>query len=308
MLPTQSFTSTPSPTTAAKTSPAALVRTRHDGVWKGEALSREDLLQMLDTSITSLTGIQDAGQAWKSFFKPGERVAIKVNAMTNGAVHAPLVIAVTQRLQDIGIAAEQITIYDRTTGELKNAGFPVNRTGNGVRCYSSDNDFAEAGEVATMPVYLNRPLMECDALINMAILKGFTYGGISFAMKNHYGSVNSPHRFHDPHFTEGICGLNALPQIKDRTRLVIGDVLTPETALDSTDYVMLGGQNTILMSRDPVAFDAVGLEMVCAGLGSLKGANTKAIQHQAREWLKTAQELGLGISDMQQIEIRDNTL
>jgi hypothetical protein len=305
LLPSPSKTPAPEPAVATESPASTLVRTRHDKVWNGEELSGEALRQMLDTSVTALTGIEDANQAWRSLFKAGEKVAIKVNAMANGSVHPALVLAVTQRLQDNGILPEQITIYDRTTEELKNAGFPVNRTGKGVRCYSSDNDFAEAGQVAGMPVYLNRPLMECDALINMGILKGFTYGGISFAMKNHYGSVNSPYRFHEAMFTRGICGLNALPQIQGRTRLVIGDLLTPETIADSTDYVMLGGQNSILMSHDPVATDVVGLEMARVGLDGLKGTSTKAITHQAQEWLKAAGEQGLGASDLGRIGIRE---
>ena len=104
-------------------------------------------------------------------------------------MHVPLVIAVTQRLQDCGITPEQITIYDRTTEELENSGFPVNRAGKGIRCFGSDGDYSEAGEVATWPVGLNRSLFDCDALINIGVLKGFTLGGISFALKNHYRLV-----------------------------------------------------------------------------------------------------------------------
>jgi uncharacterized protein (DUF362 family) len=51
-----------------------------------------------------------------------------------------------------------------------------------------------------MPVGLNRSLLECDALINICILKGFTLGGMSFALKNHYGSVENPGRFHESRF------------------------------------------------------------------------------------------------------------
>ncbi len=105
--------------------PSKVVRTHHSGVWADKTLVPDVLRQMLDVSITKLTGVEDARAAWAALFKPGERIAIKVNAFSNSIIwtHAALVMEVTKCLQEAGIAAEQITIYDYRTSELTRAGF-----------------------------------------------------------------------------------------------------------------------------------------------------------------------------------------
>jgi hypothetical protein len=54
-------------------------------VWDGEALAPEAIRQMLNASLTELTGLNDAGEAWVSLFNPGERIAIEVNTSSKVA-------------------------------------------------------------------------------------------------------------------------------------------------------------------------------------------------------------------------------
>ncbi len=88
--------------------PSKIVHTHHAGAWDSDALVPEAIRQMLDTSITELTGLNDAGEAWAALFDPSERVAIKVNAFRNSIIwtHVPLVMAVTECLQEVGVPAE----------------------------------------------------------------------------------------------------------------------------------------------------------------------------------------------------------
>ncbi len=279
-----------------------VIQTRCATVWQGENLAREAVRKMLDASITQLTGIKDANEAWRALFAPHERIAIKVNSVANGSTHLSLVLAVTERLQDIGVRPEQITLYDRLSNELSDAEFPVNRSGSAVRCYGTDDQFAAAGDIDGMPVRLSRVLADCDALINMPILKASTIGGISFAMKNHYGSMEDPARFHSRYLVPGINGLNALEPIRQRTRLIIGDVLNVKTHADSTGYAVVGGTNSILMSFDPIAHDSVGLQMASEALSAL-GKDPFVVQAFAAEWLEAGKGFGLGTNDPANIEL-----
>ena len=79
------------------TVPSRVIQTHHTGVWSNQTLVPGALRQMLDASITKLTGLSDAGEAWAALFKPGERIAIKVNTFSNSLIwtHVPLVLAVT---------------------------------------------------------------------------------------------------------------------------------------------------------------------------------------------------------------------
>ena len=129
--------------------PSTVVHTHHAGVWSGEDLVPNAVRQMLDTSITRLTGLNDAREAWRALFDPGERIAIKVNAFRNSLIftHVPLVTAVTDSLQEAGIPAENIVIYDYYTSELEEAGFAVNPDGPGVRCVGTDRAYSDGFEI-----------------------------------------------------------------------------------------------------------------------------------------------------------------
>jgi len=292
-----------------------VIRTLHAGAWDVGSLVPQALGQMLDASLTKLTGLNDAREAWAALFAPGERVAIKVNSIVTGASHVPLAIAVAERLQAAGIPAEQICIYDRYTQELKRADYPINRDGPGVRCYGTDDDgpgtrrtvgandhYVTGWQILNSPIGLSEILANCDALINIPILKTAPEMGISCAMKNHFGSFGNPMIFHAA-FEYAVSELNALPPIKDRTRLIIGDALATSTRGDGYGYEVVSiGKAALLMSFDPVAHDATALQMAREALIA-KEDDPEAMMAQASEWLATGAELKVGTNDPQEIEL-----
>ena len=307
-------TSTPSAPTATETQTASpqadtalLVRARHSAAWQGADLDPAALRQMLDACLARLTGLEDAGEAWKSLFKPHERIAIKVNSMVHGCTHPALALAVAGCLQDAGVPAEQITLYDRWSQELLSSRFPVSSSGTGVRCLGTDGQFVDGWSVANVPVRFSQILMDADALINIPVLKAFSVGGLSFAQKNHYGSIDNPGRFHAPNFTAGVTGINALEPVRSRTRLIIGDVLSQDTRQDWTNYVVVGGHEALLMSHDPVALDAVGLQMAIETLEPM-GLNLGSVTSQAEGWLQAGEDIGLGVCDLARINIEEINL
>jgi uncharacterized protein (DUF362 family) len=265
---------------------------------------------MLDVSVAKLTGLEEARDAWEVLFSPDERVAIKVNSIWGGATHPELVMALTDCLQAVGIPAEQIFIFDRNTSELESEGYPVNVDGPGVRCYGNGEDWGDSGNYTSgwtlleQEIKLSDILLSCDALINVPILKRGG-PGISFAMKNHYGTFDIPSSFHGSNFERGIPELNALPPIKDRTRLIVGDALAEHSyngLLDGYEIMAIG--NTILVGFDPVAFDAVGLQMVIDTLdvdGRKSYARLATIE--AEPWLAVGAEIGLGTNDPANIDL-----
>jgi hypothetical protein len=136
----------------------------------------------------------------------------------------------------------------------------------------------------------------------MPILKNHGTTGISFALKNHYGSINNPVAFHGPNAT-GMPGLNNLPAIRERTRLVIGDALT--ACLTGWGSAKTG--DSILMSFDPVAHDASGLRHWIKVAGE-EGVATQWAERTANRWLQGAQQLGIGAGEMSQIDYLEETL
>jgi hypothetical protein len=286
--------------------PSKVVYTHHAGVWNGDQLSPEALRQMLDASITKLTGLNDAREAWAALFKPTEKVAIKVNAFGNSIIwtHVPLVNAVVASLQDVGLPAEQIFIYDHLS-VFKDAGYEVNKDGPGVRCLE-ETDFTGEWKVAKATVRLSSTLQSCDALINMPVLKSHMISGLTFAMKNHYGSVDYPSVLHSS-IEQAIPELNALPPIRDRTRLVIGDVLEANLKYaGSWPYWKADWKgDSILMSFDPVAHDTLGMQIL-ERLQTENNANVSSfLRELAVSYLKTGAELGLGTDDPENMEVAE---
>ena len=280
--------------------PSRVIQTHHAGVWSDKALVPGALRQMLDASITKLTGLNDAGEAWAALFRPGEKIAIKVNTFSNSLIwtHYPLVKAVTDSLQEAGIPAGQITIFDAQNFELTTAGYPVNQDGPGVRCAGIFSDSSDQpSEVLGKKIYLGNILKNCNALINIPILKSHMMSGITFAMKNHYGSFPSPSTLHSGDMRE-IAALNALPEIKDRTRLIIGDALSANLRYANSypywqeDWI----GDSIFMSYDPVAHDTLGLQLLTRELEKV-GGNPGSLVGMATPAINYAVELGLGTSD-----------
>jgi hypothetical protein len=285
--------------------PSKVVRTHHAGVWDGEVLVPEAIRQMLDASVTALTGLDDPIAAWQALFAPNERIAIKVNVFRNSLIwtHLPLVQAVTNSLQEAGVPAEQIVVFDYYTDELETAAYPVNRDGPGVRCYGTDQDYTGGFSAADRDIELSNILLNCDALINMPVLKSHMISGFTFALKNHYGSLSRPEVLHAS-IGRAMAGLNALPPIKDRTRLIVGDMLEAciryRGAWPYWEADTVG--DSILMSFDPVAHDTIGLQVLTQMLAD-DGGSTTAMMRMATPCLESSAELGLGTNDPANMEL-----
>jgi hypothetical protein len=301
----------PEPVKFYPAAPSTVVETHHAGAWSGENLEPGALRSMLDASITRLTGLNDAREAWAALFLPEERIAIKVNAFRNSTIwtHPPLVKALTDALVEAGLPAENITIFDATTLELEEAGYAVNPDGPGVRCAGSDSNYeTNRVHVNYARIKLSSILANCDALINMPVLKSHMMAGITFAMKNHYGSYQSPELLHTTDMKE-VAALNALPYIKDRTRLIVGDALQANLRYNNSwpyweaDWT----GDSIFMSFDPLAHDTLGLQKLTRLLKE-DGGDPTGIENMAAPALSHGAEIGIGTSDLANIKFEEINL
>jgi hypothetical protein len=312
-LPTSTITATASPVRRSDiiqyypSVPSRVVHTHHRGVWDGDTLQPEALKQMLDNSMTRLTGLSDSITAWQALFSPDERVAIKVNCLPYGKywTHVPLVMAVVDRLQAAGVPGSQIFIYDRSSSDLSGAGFTINRESTGIRCYGTDLQYESGWKIADSSISLSNILLQCDALINMPILKTHAMdgAGMSFAMKNHYGTFDQPQNFHFDRLLLGLPALNALAPIKDRTRLIIGDALK----IVQNNWFSAFDSDFISMGFDPVAHDVLGLKALNK-VQEQNGIDPVPTRQRATAWLQNAAALGVGTDQMSNIEFLEEML
>lgn len=282
-----------------------VVHARHAEAWREGKLNPEAIRAMLDAAMMQLTGASSVRDAWGGLFFPDEKIAIKVNAFRYSAIftHTQLVKAVTDSLSEVGIPDEQIFVYDYLSSELTTAGYTLNDKQTGVQYLGTDSRYQRGYSINGKSVGLSQILLDCHALINMPVLKSHMLSGVTFAMKNHYGSVDNPESLHSP-MNENLAALNALPDIKDRTRLVVGDILeaclrhVSITPYWKSDYI----GNSILVSHDPVAADTVALNVFSDLLTGADGDPEWNIT-RASGFLEQGALQGVGTNDPAKMEL-----
>ncbi len=204
---------------------------------------------MLDRGVLALTGERRIEHAWRRFFSPGERIALKSNQnvpSTHGELHA----AIMHGLADAGLECEKLRVWDR------------NRGGIGLeQAYPTEWNWTPGFDGHS----ISRAVQWADGLINVPSLKPHPRSGFSGAIKNWAGAVtginardeNASFAIHADHCAE-IGQLNALPSIREKCRLIVMDALRVNApwAVESPYF---GG---IILGTDPVAVDRIAWEIL----------------------------------------------
>jgi hypothetical protein len=284
------------------TATSRVVAVRHSGVWTSGTPDPTIVLQMLDAGVGTLTSTSDVLPVWRTLFDGSGQVLLKVNCIAYGGPTQPAVAyGVARRLQDAGLQAEDILIFDRSDHELASAGYTLNEGEPGVQCHGSRGEGAEA-VLTQATVRFYRELDACDAIVNIPTPKQHSGAGVSVALKNHYGSVNRPGALHGNWCDPAIAELNAQPNVRDKTRLIVGAALD----VSPRDWNQPERENALLFSFDPVALDTVGRDILVRQRQAL-GLDVGYLIDGARH-LGTAQALGLGATDANLIDLREVVL
>jgi uncharacterized protein (DUF362 family) len=264
-------------------------------------------LEMLTAGMLHLTGTATPDEAWKALFKPDDVVGIKINALGGRqiATRPAVVDAVAAGLASAGIPQENIIIWDRLSGELEKAGYILNTSDSGVKCFGTDKGYDLEPEIigSIGSCFSSIVSSRCTALINIPVLKDHDLSGVSLSLKNFYGAIHNPNKYHDNNCDPYIADLNSHPYIKDKLRLVICDALTMQYQ-GGPSYKPQWSSTccTLLLSRDPVAIDRIATILIederrKRGLPTLKDAARDPIH------IATAARKGLGTDSLNSIEL-----
>ena len=280
----------------------------HDARATGENAYQQSLVdEMLEKGMTAFTGKGDAKSAWASLFKPEDVVGVKINCLfgPNASTHPEVTNAVIKGLRLAGVPDGKIIVWDRTDTDLMKTGYSINRDGAGALCYGTGNDYEpEETRSGSFHGRLSRILTEtCTALVNVPILKDHGTSGVTFSMKNHYGSFHNPGDHHGNNCDPYIADLNALPAIKDKTRLIVCDVIRPlANGGPGLAPNFLWDCGMMMVGTDPVALDYVGWQILEARRKEI-GLRTFEAEGRLPKWIASAAERGVGTNDPNQIEV-----
>jgi hypothetical protein len=193
--------------------------------WDDQFNNQAETDKLLAQTLCSLTGLQKEKQSWNALFqffnqtkrnveagyKPGEKVAIKIN-LNNTSSHEntneinanpQLMLSLLKSLvNEAGIPQEDITVADPSrfiTNNIYNkchSVYPrvhfVDHDGGDGREKSTfvDNGFLYSFDFDRSTRGLATSFAEADYIINMAIMKGHVGQGVTLCAKNFFGCLN----------------------------------------------------------------------------------------------------------------------
>ncbi len=247
-----------------------VVRVRSSLVVDGDGKIDMDVLHhMMEAGLEAMSGVGDRSAYLRSLFTSDDIIGLKVNTLGGPGMSTRVeaVRTISGLLDDSGFPQKNHIVWDRSDRELKAVGFTL-QTRVGLRCFGTDhtgvgygNSLVSKGRIGGL---LSRILTDyCSAMINVPVLKDHGVSGITCSLKNHYGCIHNPNKYHDNGCDPYIADLNSLEQIKSSQRLIIVDCLKVQfhggPAYHRSWAANYGG---LLFATDPVAADTVGFEII----------------------------------------------
>lgn len=264
-------------------------------------LSAEAAGRAVDAAVAAATGAASGALGMARLLSPRDTVGIKLSCLGGRSLSPrPAVIgALVELVAAAGVPRDRIIVFERSSRELERAGFTIRRRGGPYLCYGVDGDWdrevTESGEIGSC--YARLVSTVCTALVSVAVVKDHDLAGISGVLKNFYGVIHNPNKYHDNGCDPYVADVVRHPFVAGKLRLSVldgglaqchgGPAHRPDTTFP------LG---LLAASTDPVALDAwawreIEAERARRGLASLEGAG-RPPRHIA-----TAAARGLGIGD-----------
>jgi uncharacterized protein (DUF362 family) len=270
---------------------------------------RPKLLRMVQRGFALLTGERDDQSAVMSVFRPADRIGVKVNTIGGRAISTRPEVSLTLAgwLAGSGLPEKNIVVWDRTNRELRDAGYHLNRGPGGPQVFGTDTDGAGYGDelVAHLNVGSLFSKIQSDfatASVSLAILKDHGLAGVTAGMKNYFGAIHNPNKYHDFHCDPFVAEVFDAPPVKAKHRLSILDALVVQYHRGPSYHPQwaekFGG---LVFSFDPVAADRVGWALV-ERFRAAKGLPSLREEGREPAYLATAERMGLGRADMAAIE------
>jgi len=288
-----------------------VVKVRLKGILgSGGGLDRLRLRRGFEAGFKALLAAGRPDEAVKAMFSPSDRVGFKINAIGGRelSTRPEVSMALAALLADGGPAEKNIVVWDRTNRELQEAGYRLNMAADGVRVFGTDSsgigydpDIVSHLSIGSRFSAIQSRLT--GAQVSLAVLKDHGTAGLTAGLKNYYGAIHNPNKYHDTGGDPYIAELFDAPPIKARHRLSILDALVVQYHRGPSHHKRWAEPHeSFILSRDPVAADVIGWTIIeefraAKGLPSLK--------EDGREpsYLFTAERMGLGAARKDAIRV-----
>ena len=292
---------------------AKVVTVRDLAALEGNELVHDRVAAMVDRAVTTVAGESNSREAWRKIIAPSRlknaRVAIKVNALAGKrmSTHPMLAMVVARKLLDAGAREGNVLVWDRSDRELTKTGYYIDKSGP-IQVLSTDHLGYSARLYSHRSIgsRITRILTDwATDIINIPVLKDHGIVGISLGMKNMYGAVHNPYKYHPDCGDPFAADLSDIPLIRDKLRLVIADAFQAQYNGGPPHHQQwVWNDGSVMMSADPVAIDRVGWKVI-EDKRREHGMPTLLDAGREPKYIFSAERLGLGIADLDRIETVD---
>ena len=267
----------------------------------GRALDPLAARRAVEAALAAATGKSTAVEAVGALFAVEDTVGVKVNCLA-GAGLSPrpeIVAAFAGVLRDRGIPPHRVIVFERSSRELARAGLPVRRDGGAFLCSGIDNDYdrepSTSGEIGSF--FARLVSTTCTALVSLGVVKDHDLSGVSAGLKNLYGLINNPNKYHDHNCDPYLADVANHPFVRGKLRLVVLDGVTaqchggPAYRPDAVWPLGLVAASTDPLAADAWAWKVIDAERRRRGMASLEAAG------RPPRFLASAARYGLGVGD-----------
>ena len=103
----------------------------------------------------------------------------------------------------------------------------------------------------------------CSVVINLPVLKDHGIAGVSIALKNLFGAVHNPNKYHLTVCNPYVADVFMLPPIRTKVRLTICEAVVAQYE-GGPPYMpqWCWPMSSLILGGDPVALDSVGWQLI----------------------------------------------
>lgn len=268
------------------------------------------VLRMIRRSLELLADGNRAEEFVINTFGQEETIGIKVNTIGRRALSTLPETSVTIGLwlgKTLGQEGKVI-IWDRTNEELKDSGYKLSTNPDSLRIFGTDQrgvgyqkEPVIHRNIGSLFSRIQAELI--TASISLAILKDHGLAGVTAGLKNYFGAIHNPNKYHDTHCDPYVAELFDCPPIKSKHRLTIIDALKVQYHRGPSYHAQWSEKvQKLIISADPVAADTVGWKLI-EQLRARKGLPSLKEEGREPNYLSTAEKLGLGNAHLENIQV-----
>ena len=273
-------------------------------------IDQKKLERMYTRGIQALMNQQNPKESLLLLFRRSDRVGIKINTIAGRKLSTcpEVSLSLAKLLSESGLSRRNIIIWDRTNRELRAAGYRLNINGSGYAIFGTDTRGIDYNPrlISHLNIGSLFSSIQSDRItssISLAVLKDHGMAGVTAGMKNYFGAIHNPNKYHDFNCDPFVAELFETQQIKRKHKLSILDSLVVQYHRGPSYHAPWAEKyEALIFSLDPVAADFVGWQII-EKLRAKKGL--PALKEEDREptYLKTAEKKGLGKASQREIQI-----